>query len=143
MAMDDDVELLQDFLVEAGEILEQLNEQLVDLEQRPDDSELLNAVFRGFHTIKGGGSFLNLTALVEVCHKAEDVFNLMDVMLPVIDVVNIQFDEIRAGTEPTAAGRELMDQLEALLKPSEESNIEDVASAGPEESLDVRVRGDY
>ncbi|VAX03945.1 Signal transduction histidine kinase CheA, partial [hydrothermal vent metagenome] len=77
MAFDDDEELLQDFLVEAGEILELLNEQLVDLELRPDDKELLNAVFRGFHTIKGGASFLSLDAMVGLCHRAEDVFNAL------------------------------------------------------------------
>ena len=151
MAMDDDVELLQDFLVEAGEILEQLNEQLVDLEQRPDDTELLNAVFRGFHTIKGGGSFLSLTALVDVCHRAEDVFNalrngerkvdaqLMDVILPVIDVVNTQFDEIRSGNEPTAADPALIAQLEALLKPGETASAEEIAvpDETPEDSLDA------
>jgi len=127
MSMDEDQELLQDFLVEAGEILELLNEQLVDLEQRPKDSELLNAVFRGFHTIKGGASFLSLTALVDICHRAEDVFNalrngerdvdanLMDVILPVVDVVNEQFDEIRTGQEPTPAAPELLAQLEGLL----------------------------
>ena len=57
MSFDADDDILQDFLVEAGEILEQLNEQLVDLEQSPEDMDLLNAVFRGFHTIKGGGRF--------------------------------------------------------------------------------------
>ena len=77
MAIDLDDDILQDFLVEAGEILESLSEQLVDLEQTPDDSDLLNAIFRGFHTIKGGGSFLSLTNLVDVCHKSEDVFNLL------------------------------------------------------------------
>jgi two-component system chemotaxis sensor kinase CheA len=130
MAIDDDEELLQDFLVEAGEILEQLNEQLIDLEQRPKDSELLNAVFRGFHTIKGGASFLSLDALVGLCHRAEDVFNalrngerdvdaaLMDVILPVLDVVNEQFEQIRSGTEPTPAEPELLCRLEALLNPN-------------------------
>ena len=58
MALDADEEILQDFLVEAGEILEKLSEQLVDLEQHPDDSDLLNAIFRGFHTVKGGAGFL-------------------------------------------------------------------------------------
>jgi len=77
MAIDVDDEILQDFLVEAGEILDQLGEQLVQLEQRPNDSDLLNAVFRGFHTIKGGASFVSLTALVELCHRAEDVFNVL------------------------------------------------------------------
>ena len=133
MAMDDDEELLQDFLIEAGEILEQLNEQLVGLEQRPKDSELLNAVFRGFHTIKGGASFLSLTALVDICHRAEDVFNLlrngqrevnarlMDVILPVIDVVNSQFEQIRSGQEPAPADPGLLAQLEAIISDTDTS----------------------
>lgn len=139
MALDDDEELLQDFLVEAGEILEQLSEQLVDLEQRPNDTELLNAVFRGFHTVKGGASFLNLDALVVVCHRAEDVFNslrngeravdaqLMDIILPVLDVVNSQFDEIRSGSEPTPADPALLQQLDALLDPNAEMPAASVA----------------
>ncbi len=55
MSFDPDDEILQDFLVEAGEILETLSEELVELEQNPDNSEMINSVFRGFHTIKGGG----------------------------------------------------------------------------------------
>ena len=128
MAFDDDQELLQDFLVEAGEILEELNEQLVDLERRPEDKELLNAVFRGFHTIKGGASFLSLEALVALCHRAEDVFNalrndelsvdsrLMDVMLPVLDVLNTQFETLRGGVEPEHAPPQMLADLESLLK---------------------------
>ncbi len=126
MPFDPDDEILQDFLVEASEILELLSEQLVELEHSPNDGELLNAVFRGFHTIKGGGSFLSLTGLVEVCHSAEDLFNmlrngekevsaeLMDVVLRVLDVLNDQFDEIRASTEPSLAPPELLKELEAL-----------------------------
>jgi two-component system chemotaxis sensor kinase CheA len=130
MAVDRDDEILQDFLVEAGEILEQLSEQLVDLEQRPDDLELLNAVFRGFHTVKGGAGFLGITSLVEACHRAEDVFNvlrqgqrradahLMDVVLQVLDVVNGMFAKVREGAEPEPAPRELIAALEALAKPA-------------------------
>ena len=73
MSIDADDEILQDFLIEAGEILERLNEELVELEQRPDDIDMLNAVFRGFHTIKGGASFLGLDGLVGICHVSEDV----------------------------------------------------------------------
>ena len=75
MSLDVDQEILEDFLVEAGEILELLSEQLVDLEQRPDDRDLLNAIFRGFHTVKGGAGFLQLEAMVECCHKAENLFD--------------------------------------------------------------------
>ncbi len=136
MAMEDE-ELLQDFIVEAGEILEQLNEQLVELENRPQDNDLLNAVFRGFHTIKGGGSFLGLDALVDVCHRAEDVFNLlrngernvdtelMDIMLPVLDVLNDQFDAIRAGNKPEPADQNLLSQLESLTVIPQDTVTED------------------
>src|SRR5690554_7485086 len=77
MSFDADEEILQDFLVEAGEILELLSEQLVDLEQHPEDSDLLNAIFRGFHTVKGGAGFLQLDALVNCCHSAENVFDTL------------------------------------------------------------------
>ena len=70
-----DEEILQDFIVEAGEIIEKLDEQLVQIEKTPDDKELLNAIFRGFHTIKGGAGFLQLNPLVEVCHAAESLFD--------------------------------------------------------------------
>ena len=132
MAIDTDDEILQDFLVEADEILEKLGEQLVDLEQSPQDSELLNAVFRGFHTIKGGAGFLALTALVEVCHHAEDVFNilrqgdrvvdasLMDAFLRVTDSVNDMFGEVREGIDPTPADPELIETLKRFLSAGEE-----------------------
>ena len=128
MAFDANDEILQDFLIEASEILEQLNEQLVDLEHAPDDKDLLNRIFRGFHTIKGGAGFLELTPLVEVCHRAEDIFNLlrngdlvvdaalMDVMLPVLDELNRMFDLLRSGQEPDPAPAELLTGLEAILQ---------------------------
>jgi two-component system chemotaxis sensor kinase CheA len=122
-----DDELLQDFLVEAGEILEQLNEQLVDLEQSPDDMDLLNAVFRGFHTIKGGAGFLNIEPMVVICHRSEDVFNLlrngerqvnpelMDTVLPVLDILNDQFDALKSGEDPQAADDSLIQALERII----------------------------
>ena len=136
MSFDADDEVLQDFLVEAGEILELLGEQLVELEQRSDDTDLLNAVFRGFHTIKGGAGFLNLEPLVQLCHRSEDVFNLlrngerqvnaqiMDVILPVLDSLNTMFDQLREGEEPQDADENQLRQLEAILSG-------DAASAAP------------
>ena len=128
MTLDTDDEILQDFLVEAGEILEGLNEQLVELENSPQDSDLLNAIFRGFHTIKGGAGFLSLDAMVNLCHKGEDVFNLlrqgerfvdaemMDTFLKVLDILNTMFDEIKSGQHPTPADPAILDQLAAYLK---------------------------
>ena len=134
--MDD--ELLEDFLIEAGEILEQLNEQLVELENSPDDSELLNAVFRGFHTIKGGAGFLAIDVMVAICHRTEDIFNmlrndelkidnhLMDTVLPVLDVLNGQFDALRSGEDPEAADQSLLTALEGIISgtaaPAEDSS---------------------
>ena len=138
MALDADEEILQDFLVESGEILEQLSEQLVQLENNPDDMDLLNAIFRGFHTVKGGAGFMQLDALVDCCHKAENVFdtlrngertvdsNLMDVVLRALDVVNTQFDEVRSREAPTPADPQLLEQLARLAKPESE----DAGAAG-------------
>ncbi|MDE2088104.1 MAG: Hpt domain-containing protein, partial [Xanthomonadaceae bacterium] len=75
MNADFDNELRQDFLVEAGELVERLGEQLVGLEAAPGDGELLNAVFRAFHTVKGGAGFLALEPMVQLCHNAEDLLN--------------------------------------------------------------------
>lgn len=136
MSIDVNDEILQDFLVEAGEILEQLDEQLVDLEQQPDDIDLLNAVFRGFHTIKGGAGFLSISALVEICHRAEDVFNvlrqgqravssdLMDSILQVLDAVNSMFDRVREGADPEHADPELIQHLNGFAVPEGARQLE-------------------
>jgi two-component system chemotaxis sensor kinase CheA len=141
MALDADEEILQDFLVEAGEILEKLSEQLVDLEQNPDDSDLLNAIFRGFHTVKGGAGFLQLDALVNCCHSAENVFDilrnhkrkvdseLMDVVLEALDHVNAMFEQVRRQEEPTPAPEELIAALDALAQPAGEPSAANAAVA--------------
>lgn len=137
MSFGADEEILQDFLVEAGEILELLSEQLVELESRPDDMNLLNAIFRGFHTVKGGAGFLQLNELVECCHIAENVFDilrkgerrvdsaLMDVVLEALDAVNSMFTEVRERTDLTPATPEL---LAALARLAEPAGADDAAS---------------
>ena len=124
--MDD--EILQDFLVEAQEIIENLDSQLIELEYAPNDHGLLNAVFRGFHTIKGGAGFLALESLVEIAHKAEDVFDqlrngkfvldagIMDFILQVVDSLRVMFDELRAGNEPQPADRLLIESLKKIAR---------------------------
>jgi two-component system chemotaxis sensor kinase CheA len=149
MSFGADEEILQDFLVEAGEILEQLSEQLVELESRPDDMNLLNAIFRGFHTVKGGAGFLQLNELVECCHVAENVFDilrkgerrvdsaLMDVVLEALDAVNGMFTEVRERTDLTPATPELLAALGRLAGPAEAEDVapEVVVEAEPEATV--------
>ncbi|WP_447800487.1 chemotaxis protein CheA [Pseudomonas kilonensis] len=147
MSFGADEEILQDFLVEAGEILEQLSEQLVELESRPDDADLLNAIFRGFHTVKGGAGFLQLNELVECCHIAENVFDilrkgerrvdseLMDVVLEALDAVNSMFSEVRERSPITAATPELLAALARLAEPQSADEAAPVAEAAVEEPV--------
>mgnify|MGYP000035347840 CR=1 FL=1 len=132
MSFDVDEDILQDFLIEAAEILEQLSEQLVELENNPEDADLLNAIFRGFHTVKGGAGFLAMTALVDACHGAENVFDilrkgqrkvthdLMDVILQSLDCINLMFAQIQNREEPEPASPELLETLHQLSKPESE-----------------------
>nr|WP_321282112.1 chemotaxis protein CheA [uncultured Vibrio sp.] len=132
MSYDLDEDILQDFLIEAGEILELLSEQLVELENNPEDKDLLNAIFRGFHTVKGGAGFLSLAELVDTCHGAENVFDvlrngqrsvtpsLMDTMLKALDTVNTQFQAVQERAVPEAADPTLLAELHRLCKPESE-----------------------
>ncbi|WP_447890145.1 chemotaxis protein CheA [Pseudomonas hormoni] len=149
MSFGADEEILQDFLVEAGEILEQLSEQLVELESRPDDADLLNAIFRGFHTVKGGAGFLQLNELVECCHIAENVFDilrkgerrvdseLMDVVLEALDAVNSMFSEVRERSPITAATPELLAALARLAEPQTADEAAPVAQVVEEPAAEA------
>ncbi|MDG9924817.1 MULTISPECIES: chemotaxis protein CheA [unclassified Pseudomonas] len=151
MSFDADEEILQDFLVEAGEILELLSEQLVELESRPDDMDLLNAIFRGFHTVKGGAGFLQLNELVECCHIAENVFDilrkgerrvtaeLMDVVLQALDSVNEMFSQVRERVEPTPASPELLAALSRLAEPESAEELAAAAEPEPEAAADEDI----
>ena len=123
-----DNELRQDFLVEAGELVERLGEQLVGLESAPDDNELLNAVFRAFHTVKGGAGFLALEPMVELCHHAEDLLNAarnhtvvlaaaqMDALLEALDLLTAMMRALADETALVAAPPAL---LQRLLPPAQ------------------------
>lgn len=122
-AFGDAQELLQDFLTEAAELLEDVDSKLVELEGNPGDTGLLNTVFRGFHTIKGGAGFLEAHSLVEVCHKTESLFDLLrsgkmelsadllDVILAATGEVRRMFGEMHNGHQPAPAPPDLIQAL--------------------------------
>lgn len=120
-------DLLQDFLVEATDLLSGVDNKLVDLEKTPGDRGLLNEIFRGFHTIKGGAGFLNATELVALCHLTENLFDklrngemnvtpvLMDVILDATGIVREMFGALERGMQPAAADPGVMARLRAAL----------------------------
>ncbi|MGH8519600.1 MAG: Hpt domain-containing protein, partial [Panacagrimonas sp.] len=140
-AVDDDIRA--DFLVEAGDLIEKLGGQLVELESRPDDTDLLNAIFRAFHTVKGGAGFLGIGPLVELCHATEDVFNalrngkravdaaLMDAVLQAVDLVQAMMASVSEGREPQGAPPALIEGLHALLDDAPAASPEKAAEAAP------------
>lgn len=128
MSFELDDSIREDFLVEANEIVETLGSELVQLERAPNDRELLNSIFRGFHTIKGGAGFLNVEPLVLICHGAEEVFDclrngklavdnaIMDTVLQVADVVSGILAQVSAGQTPDAAPPELVARLQDYVR---------------------------
>lgn len=120
-------ELLKDFLMEAGELLGQVDNKLVELEKRPDDKALLNDIFRGFHTIKGGAGFLNVDNMVTLCHRTENLFDklrngeitltpeLMDIIMAATATVRDMFDTLAQGVQPHTADPGLLANLDAAL----------------------------
>ncbi|MDR2260312.1 MAG: chemotaxis protein CheA [Azoarcus sp.] len=119
-------DLLQDFLTEAKDLLSDVDNKLVDLERSPDDRGMLNDIFRGFHTIKGGAGFLNATELVTLCHLTESLFDklrngelvvtaeIMDVILSATAGVRDMFNQLEQGTQPQAADPALLSALRAV-----------------------------
>jgi two-component system chemotaxis sensor kinase CheA len=124
-----DASLLQDFLTECGELLEQLDQDLVAIETSPADTELLNRVFRAFHTIKGTSGFMGFQSVVALTHEAEDVLNLMrkgerkvsrraiDVFLSVLDQLRRMFADIRQNTPHKYDLGELLGRIRQLTQP--------------------------
>ncbi|MFN6961563.1 MAG: chemotaxis protein CheA, partial [Rhodocyclaceae bacterium] len=120
-------DLLQDFLVEATDLLSGVDNKLVELEKNPQDVGLLNDIFRGFHTIKGGAGFLNATELVTLCHLTENLFDklrngemtvskeIMDVILSATAAVREMFAQLEGGVQPAPADARLLADLEAAL----------------------------
>jgi two-component system chemotaxis sensor kinase CheA len=120
-------DLLQDFLQEAHDLLSDVDNKLVDLEKMPDDRGLLNDIFRGFHTVKGGAGFLNATELVTLCHLTENLFDrlrngeleltpeLMDVIMAATKGVRDMFGELAQMVQPQSADAGVLAALQGAL----------------------------
>ncbi|MCV3387410.1 response regulator [Campylobacter sp. IFREMER_LSEM_CL2256] len=144
--MEDIQEILEDFLVEAFELVEQIDHDLVELEANPEDLELLNRIFRVAHTVKGSSSFLNFDVLTKLTHHMEDVLNkarhnelkitpeVMDVVLESIDMMKTLLNSIRDNGNDTAIGLDIAPICTRLTAISEGESLESVAPAKTEES---------
>ncbi|WRC18876.1 chemotaxis histidine kinase/response regulator CheAY2 [Helicobacter pylori] len=148
--MDDLQEIMEDFLIEAFEMNEQLDQDLVELEHNPEDLDLLNRIFRVAHTIKGSSSFLNLNILTHLTHNMEDVLNrarkgeikitpdIMDVVLRSIDLMKTLLVTIRDTGSDTNNGKEneieeAVKQLQAITSQNLEGVKEGTKEAPKEE----------
>ncbi len=121
-------DLLQDFLQEAYDLLSDVDNKLVDLERMPDDRGLLNDIFRGFHTVKGGAGFLNAAELVTLCHLTENLFDrlrngeleltpeLMDVIMAATKGVREMFGELGQMVMPQPADPTVLAALQGALQ---------------------------
>ncbi|MGN6321989.1 MAG: chemotaxis protein CheW [Dyella sp.] len=139
-----DSELRDDFLVEAGELVQRLGEQLIELEASPHDRELLNAVFRVFHTVKGGAGFLGIEPMVQLCHCAEELLNdarngklvlnsaHMDALLEALDLLNGMMAALASGAAMSPPPQALL----ARLQPAVETVAGVDATAKPARSAD-------
>ncbi|GAA7857203.1 chemotaxis histidine kinase/response regulator CheAY2 [Helicobacter pylori] len=149
--MDDLQEIMEDFLIEAFEMNEQLDQDLVELEHNPEDLDLLNRIFRVAHTIKGSSSFLNLNILTRLTHNMEDVLNrarkgeikitpdIMDVVLRSIDLMKTLLVTIRDTGSDANNGKEneieeAVKQLQAITSQNLESAKEGTKEAPQKES---------
>ena len=130
-------ELLQDFLMESNDLLSDVDNKLVELEKRSDDKALLNDIFRGFHTIKGGAGFLNVAPMVTLCHRTENLFDklrngelvltpeIMDVILGSTAAVQDMFGTLGQGLMPGTCDPGLLAALDAVLS----GNVPSAAAA--------------
>jgi two-component system chemotaxis sensor kinase CheA len=138
-----DNSILQDFLTECGELLEQLEADLVVLEGSPSDPEMLNQVFRALHTIKGSASFLGLTNLVGIAHCSESALNaarnsvvrvdraMMDLLLRAVDIIKKQMGQLGAGDELVVPPKDLVDALTRLGEGKQSGGAKAAATATP------------
>ncbi len=152
-------EVLQEFFVESGELLDELDQDLVTLEEKQDDVELLNKIFRAAHTLKGSSSFLGFRKISEVTHRVEDIFNKlrrdemaltpesMDVILEAIDRVRRLLEAAQGGEEGPSV-EDILDSLTAAVEGGRPQRLgeilvadEGVPEAVVEEALKAKAEG--
>ncbi len=136
-------EIMEDFLVEAFEMIEQLDQDLVELENNPEDLDLLNRIFRVAHTIKGSSSFLNFDILTRLTHNMEDVLNkarrdelkitpdVMDVVLHSVDLMKALLTAIRDSGTDANSGIEIDDTVTKLQAISTGGALEVIPESTP------------
>lgn len=136
-------ELLQDFLQEAHDLLSDVDNKLVELEKMPDDRGLLNDIFRGFHTVKGGAGFLNAGELVTLCHLTENLFDrlrngeleltpeLMDIIMAATNGVREMFGELGQMVQPQPADAAVIAGLRGALEGEQPAVLAPVSHVSP------------
>src|SRR6476619_7707340 len=132
-------DMLKDFVVEALDLATNVEEHLLSLERNPGDLNTLNAVFRSFHTIKGGAGFMNLPALVAACHLTENLFDALrtgaapvtpiaiEAALQASGFVADQLNELANGTDPSALAA-MPAALEDILTHAIEGKAQEAAT---------------
>lgn len=154
--MDEFQEILQDFLVESFELIEQLDQDLVELESRPDDLELLNRIFRVAHTIKGASSFLNFDVLTHLTHHMENLLNMarhgdlvidanvMDVILESIDLMKALLARIRDSGEDSGLDvAACVGRLDVVANGTPEEAVEAPAAVEVKATAPAEEEADY
>ena len=111
------------FRVEAGELLDQVEQNLLDLGDRLDDRDLIDAVFRGLHTLKGSGAMFGFDALAGFTHHCETAFDrvrkgLAPLTAGLVEVILSAMDHMRAlveGAAPAEIGNAILARLQQAV----------------------------
>ncbi len=135
--IDEDMqEFVQDFLVESRELIEKVDHELVSLEKTPDDLELLNSVFRAFHTIKGTSSFIGLGKISDFTHDVENILNrlrneelklkpeIMDIILESVDIIKTLLDDLENAGDSGVDIKGISSRINKILSGDEEKDEE-------------------
>ncbi len=142
-------ELFEGYLIETSELLENLSQDLIEIETKTDDLDLINRIFRSFHTIKGTSSFMGFTSIAEITHHAEEILNklrrseikvnqdIIDVLLEVQDWITLMIGKIKEGVEPTADYSATIEKIQKL----KESQIYSAASEQEEDKQQIYPEG--